>query len=58
MRTIEDFVTEQICKDRTKEQVRSVALSTRWEPVTDLVLKTYDNLCSPLDVVDVVCEVA
>jgi len=48
MRTIEDFVTEQICKDRTKEQVRSVALSTRWEPVTDKVLEMYDSLCSPL----------
>ena len=56
MRTIEDFVTEQICKDRTKEQVRSVALSTRWEPVIDKVLEVYDALCSPI--VDVLCKVA
>jgi len=47
MRTIEEFVTEQICKNRTKEQVRSIAISTWWSSEVLKVLETYDRLCSP-----------
>lgn len=48
MRTIEEFVTEQICKGRTKEQIRSVAISTRWNSEINRVLEVYDSLCSPI----------
>jgi len=46
MRTIEDFVTEQICKGRTKEQVRSIAISTWWSSEVQKVLDVYDSLSS------------
>ena len=48
MRTIEDFVTEQICKDRNLEQIRSIAISTRWSGLIEKVEETYNRLCAPL----------
>ena len=49
MRTIEDFVTDAICRDRTREEIRCIAICTRWNDAVNLVLKTYDRLCAPLE---------
>lgn len=49
MRTVEDFVTEMICRDRTKQQIRSIALGSRWSTVVDNVMQIYDELVAPVN---------
>jgi hypothetical protein len=50
MRTIEDFVTESIIlRDRSRQDVRSIALATRWASQMDEVLATYDMLVAPVE---------
>lgn len=44
MRTVEEFVQESIKRGRSREEVREVAISTRWSGQTREVLETYDRL--------------
>jgi hypothetical protein len=44
MRTPETFAREAVERGRTREEVRSIALSTRWQNNVAEVLKEYDRL--------------
>lgn len=44
MRTVEEFVRESIERGRTREEVRGIAISTRWSTQIPEVLETYDRL--------------
>ena len=44
MRTMQDFVKDMKLRGRTKEEVRCIALSTRWSSRLPEVLEHFDNL--------------
>lgn len=43
-RTVAAFVKDMIQRGKTDKQVRSVALSSRWEPQLEEALKLYKEL--------------
>lgn len=43
MRTVEEFVRDALKRERSREEVRSIALSTRWSSCLDDVLNEYDH---------------